>query len=49
MAQLAGSGELTVHVQEVLTMEEVAHAYELVEAGHVWGKLVLQIARQDAS
>jgi NADPH:quinone reductase-like Zn-dependent oxidoreductase len=48
VARLVGSGELQVHIQEVLPMEEVARAHELVEAGHVRGKLVLRIAQQDA-
>jgi NADPH:quinone reductase-like Zn-dependent oxidoreductase len=46
VARLIGSGELQVHIQEVLPMEEVGRAHELVEAGHVRGKVVLRMAQQ---
>ena len=36
--------KLTVHLQEVLALEEAARAHEHIEAGHTRGKIVLGIA-----
>lgn len=43
LGEMAGSGRLTVDLQEVLPLEEAARAHELSEAGHVRGKLVLRV------
>jgi len=36
-------GSLSVHLQEVLPLEQAARAHELLEAGHVRGKLALTV------
>jgi NADPH2:quinone reductase len=43
LAELAESGQLAVHLHEVLPLEEAARAHELLEQGHVRGKLVLRV------
>jgi len=44
LARLIDAGELRVVVQEALPLAEASRAHELVEAGHVHGKLVLTVA-----
>ncbi|MFN2505692.1 MAG: zinc-binding dehydrogenase, partial [Acidimicrobiales bacterium] len=36
-------GALTVHVQRTFPLEEAAEAHRLIEAGHMRGKIVLEI------
>ncbi len=42
--KLFESGELRIHVQEVLALEQAAKAHELIEQGSSTGKIVLRIA-----
>jgi NADPH2:quinone reductase len=41
IAELIEDGDVTVHIEKVFKLEEVAAAHELLEGGHVRGKLVL--------
>lgn len=41
LTDLVETGKLRVHVQQTFPLEEVAKAHELVQAGHVTGKVVL--------
>ena len=43
LADMVDDERLSVHVDEVLPLEEAARAHELSEAGHVRGKLVLAV------
>lgn len=43
LAELAESNQLLVHLHEVLPLEQAAHAHELLENGHVRGKVVLRV------
>jgi NADPH:quinone reductase-like Zn-dependent oxidoreductase len=43
LAELVDDNRLSVHLDEVLPLEEAARAHELSEAGHVRGKLVLAV------
>ena len=43
LERLVDEGRLRPHVQQVFPLEEAAAAHELLEAGHVRGKLVLTI------
>jgi NADPH:quinone reductase-like Zn-dependent oxidoreductase len=43
LADLAESGQLGVHLHEVVPLEEAARAHELLEQGHVRGKIVLRV------
>ncbi|HKI93294.1 MAG TPA: NADP-dependent oxidoreductase [Gaiellaceae bacterium] len=43
LGRLVDEGRLRPHVQEVFPLEDAAAAHELLEAGHVRGKLVLAI------
>ncbi|GAA3764809.1 NADP-dependent oxidoreductase [Salinactinospora qingdaonensis] len=43
LAELFDAGTLTVHLEEVIALEEAARAQERVEAGHTRGKLVLGV------
>jgi NADPH:quinone reductase-like Zn-dependent oxidoreductase len=43
LAEMADDGRLSVHLDEVLPLEQAARAHELSEAGHVRGKLVLRV------
>jgi NADPH:quinone reductase-like Zn-dependent oxidoreductase len=44
LAKLADDGKLTVHLDQVLPLTEAAQAFRLSMAGHVRGKLVLEVA-----
>jgi NADPH:quinone reductase-like Zn-dependent oxidoreductase len=44
LAELAESGQLVPHVEEVFPLERAADAHERIEGGHVRGKLVLSVA-----
>jgi NADPH:quinone reductase-like Zn-dependent oxidoreductase len=44
LAEMFDDDRLTVHLDEVLPLEEAARAHELSEGGHVRGKLVLTVA-----
>lgn len=44
IAALVDSGKIKPHVSEVLPLEEVAKAHEMIESRHTRGKIVLQIA-----
>ena len=44
VARLIDEGELKVFVQETLPLAEAARAHELIESGHVRGKIVLRVA-----
>jgi NADPH:quinone reductase-like Zn-dependent oxidoreductase len=44
LAAWIDEGRLRVHVQEAVPLEEAARAHELLEDGHVRGKLVLTVA-----
>jgi len=48
LAQLVDGGSLSVHLQEVLPLDQAARAHELLEAGHVRGKLALTVREADA-
>lgn len=41
IAELIEGGEVKVHIEKTFTLDEVAQAHELLEGGHVRGKLVL--------
>ena len=43
VADLVDENRLSVHLDEVLPLEQAARAHELIEAGHVRGKLVLAV------
>ena len=43
VAELVDENRLSVHLDEVLPLEQAARAHELSEAGHVRGKLVLTV------
>jgi NADPH:quinone reductase-like Zn-dependent oxidoreductase len=44
LAELVDDNRLSVHLDEVLPLEQAARAHELSEAGHVRGKLVLRVS-----
>ena len=44
LAQLIDGGQLRVFLEDVLPLSEARRAHELSQAGHVRGKLVLQVA-----
>ncbi len=44
-ADLLATGRLQIHVSEVFPLQAAAKAHQLLETGHVQGKLVLQIAQ----
>jgi NADPH:quinone reductase-like Zn-dependent oxidoreductase len=44
LAELAESDHLIVHLHEVLPLEQAARAHQLLEDGHVRGKVVLRVA-----
>jgi NADPH:quinone reductase-like Zn-dependent oxidoreductase len=44
LAELVDGGQLVVHLHEVVPLEEAARAHELLEQGHVRGKVVLRVA-----
>jgi NADPH2:quinone reductase len=41
LAALAETGELRVNLEQTFSFDEASRAHELVEAGHVRGKLAL--------
>jgi NADPH2:quinone reductase len=41
--QWLSEGEIEVHVSEVFPLEQVAKAHQLLEAGSMTGKIVLEI------
>jgi NADPH2:quinone reductase len=41
IAELIEDGDVNVHIEKVFSLAEVAAAHELLEGGHVCGKLVL--------
>ncbi|MFF5171845.1 NADP-dependent oxidoreductase [Micromonospora sp. NPDC000089] len=43
LAGLVDAGRLTVHVERTFPLDEAADAHRLVEAGHVRGKVVLEV------
>jgi NADPH:quinone reductase-like Zn-dependent oxidoreductase len=43
IAELVESGDVLVQIAEVLPLEEVRRAHELIESGHTRGKIVLMI------
>jgi NADPH2:quinone reductase len=43
LAELVEGGQLVVHLHEVVPLEEAARAHELLEQGHVRGKVVLRL------
>ncbi|OAO89127.1 hypothetical protein AXX17_ATUG04240 [Arabidopsis thaliana] len=43
IAQLVDSGALTAQLQTVIPLQEARKAHELIETGHVRGKIVLQV------
>jgi NADPH:quinone reductase-like Zn-dependent oxidoreductase len=43
LAQMIDAGSLQVYLETVLPLEEAAHAHELIDGGHVRGKIVLQV------
>jgi NADPH:quinone reductase-like Zn-dependent oxidoreductase len=43
LAELMDENRLSVHLSEVFPLEEAARAHELIEGGHVRGKLVLAV------
>jgi NADPH:quinone reductase-like Zn-dependent oxidoreductase len=49
LTDLVESGKLRVHVEQTFPLEQVATAHELVEAGHVTGKVVLTMLQDPIS
>ena len=45
ISRLLDSGEVRVHVDQELPLEEAAEAHRLIEAGHTRGKIVLRVAQ----
>ncbi len=43
-AQLIDNEQLKIHVAKMLLLEDVAQAHQLIEAGHMQGKIVLAVA-----
>ena len=43
-AQLIDNEQLKIHVAKMLPLEDVAQAHQLIEAGHMQGKIVLAVA-----
>jgi D-arabinose 1-dehydrogenase-like Zn-dependent alcohol dehydrogenase len=43
LARLIDDGRVHVHVQQAFPLEQVAAAHEVLEGGHVRGKLVLTL------
>ena len=41
IAELIEDGDVKVHIDKAFPLDEVAQAHELLEGGHVRGKLVL--------
>ena len=41
---LVDEGRLAVHVERTFPLEQAADAHRLIEAGHVRGKLVLEVS-----
>jgi NADPH2:quinone reductase len=41
IAELIEDGDVKVHIEKAFTLDQVAQAHELLEGGHVRGKLVL--------
>jgi hypothetical protein len=46
LVELMKTGKLKVTIDQVLPLAEAAKAHEVSEAGHVRGKLVLQVAKE---
>jgi NADPH:quinone reductase-like Zn-dependent oxidoreductase len=46
LVELMKAGKLKVTIDQVLPLAEAAKAHEVSEAGHVRGKLVLQVAKE---
>ena len=42
-AEWIDAGELSIHVNKCFTLEQALEAHKLLEAGHIQGKIVLQI------
>ena len=49
LTDLVEAGKLRVHVEQTFPLEQVAKAHELVEAGHVTGKVVLTMLQNPVS
>ena len=48
LAQKVDAGQLAVHLDRTLPLEAAQQAHELVEEGHVRGKVVLTISKASA-
>lgn len=46
LVELMKAGKLKVTIDQVLPLADAAKAHEVSEAGHVRGKLVLQVAKE---
>jgi len=46
-AQLIDGGQLKVHVAKTLPLEDAAQAHQLIEEGHMQGKVVLAVAGEE--
>lgn len=47
LAELVGSGKITVHIDKVFPLEQVKEAFRHLEEGHPQGKVVLKIKDSD--
>jgi len=45
MSRMIEAGDLRVHVDRVLPLEQLAEAHRLVESGHTRGKIAIEVAR----
>ncbi len=45
MSRMIEAGDLRVHVDRVLPLEQLAKAHRLVESGHTRGKIAIEVAR----
>lgn len=45
ITRMIDAGDLRVHVDRVLPLDELAEAHRLVESGHTRGKVVIEVAR----
>ncbi|MDQ6990978.1 MAG: zinc-dependent alcohol dehydrogenase family protein [Mariprofundaceae bacterium] len=46
--QFIDEGQLKLHVSKILPLEDVAQAHDLIEHGHIQGKIVLAVAGDEA-
>jgi NADPH:quinone reductase-like Zn-dependent oxidoreductase len=44
ISRLLDSGDVRVHIDQVLDLDRAAEAHELIERGHTRGKIVLRVS-----